>query len=202
MQVLLPYPNLRLSAHVLHRDDLSRQQAHAVEILMRLSGRGRSVGRRWFAPVLLWTGREPALLRYVDGVWRERRDRGMPLEGPSPASPEGAALYDLRRDWLTDPVVMPDWLGIEQMHSSHRAVLRATRPAWYAQFAWQEPPARSAWWPAQLPSVGERVLGPDGRVWWIAELADGGYDVILGRDRVRVTVREMRERVWQRVVGD
>ncbi len=202
MLVLLPFPNMRLSAHVLHRDDLSRQQSHVLEILMRLGGRGRRAGRRWFAPVLMWESCEPALLRYADGVWQERRDRGMPLEGPSPASPEGASVYDFPEDWRSRPAVMPDWVGIEQLHASHRAALLARRPAWYGQFGWSEPPVRSLWWPAQLVSVGDRVLGPDGRVWWVAEQTTDGYEMMLGVDRVRATRRDVRCRVWQRVVGD
>lgn len=202
MQVLLPYPNLRLSAHVLHRDELSRQHGEALEIIMRLGGRGRPGGRRWFAPVILWEGREPALLRYIDAIWREMRLREMPFDTPSPASPEGVEYWELNKDWLTAKVVMPDWLGMEQMHASHRAVLRARRPAWYGQFGWLEPPARAAWWPAQLVHVGERVLGPDGRVWWVAERTEGGYVMRLGRDEVVVSYRDVRDRTWQRVVGD
>lgn len=202
MQVLLPFPNLRLSAHVLHGDDLARQQAHSTEILMRLAGRGRSGGRRWFAPITLWAGCEPALLRYAEAVWLERMDRSMPVDDPSPASPDGVSVYGLAEDWLTDSVVMPDWLGIEQLHASHRAVLLARRPRWYQQFQWSERPGRVAWWPAQLPSVGERVLGPDGRVWWVAERVEGGHRVVLGHDTEIVPHQDMRCRLWQRVVGD
>jgi hypothetical protein len=200
MQVLLPYPNLRLSSHVLHRDDLSRQQSHALEILMRLAGRGRSSGRRFFAPVMLWEGHEPALLRYAEGVWRERCSRGIEVTDPSPASPAAEDAYGLPAGWRSDPARVPDWVGLEKLHASHRALLLARRPAWYAQFAWIEPAVRSAWWPAQMPSAGDRVLGPDGRIWWVERRTESGLSVFLGRERREVSSADVRTRVWQRVI--
>lgn len=38
-------------------------------------------------------------------------------------------------------LVYPEWIGDEDLHSSHRAALLYKDPEWYGQFGWDEKPA-------------------------------------------------------------
>lgn len=42
------------------------------------------------------------------------------------------------KEWTGDP---PSWLGREDFHSAHRAILLAKDPTYYVKFGWKEKPA-------------------------------------------------------------
>jgi hypothetical protein len=89
--------------------------------------------------VKMWRGYSIALLLYGDVMIAEWVRRGYK---------NNMLLWlDFHNFW--DEVLLPNWLGDERLHSSHRANLLRKDPEYYGQFGWTEEPTKGYFWPVE-----------------------------------------------------
>ena len=201
MNIWLPYPNMRLSVHVLDALTLGTQFGDALTILNMLSYSWCAVPLRSHSATLAWENHPQALMLYADYVHREILSRGYSYQLPSPRSADGLKLYSLARQWIVDRPKLPYWIGTPRIHASHRASLLLKDSEWYAQFAWSEVPENRPQWPAKIPRPGDAVSGPDGRVGVVSEMrSDGSMVVLVEGDTVAVEKSAVRRGEWRRCI--
>ena len=196
-----PYPNLRLSAHVLSPHTLGRQITQALQLLRAATGASVGTSTLYSPAYDLWRDTPAALMVYIDGLIHESELRGCSQGLPRPSSAEGRRVYDIPKTWRRETAQMPDWLGVEKLHASHRACLTAQDAEWYAQFAWDEPPRYDVFWPGRMPSVGDWLIPPDGgRAKMVCSFDEQRRPVVADAPGVMVPVerRDIRARRWIR----
>lgn len=198
MNTFLPYPNLRLSAHVLDARLLALQRRDCLQMIRTLAGRPSGGGWRWFPATTMWEGYEPALAVYGDCVIREIVSRGWRDNLVSPRSLEAASEWGIPEAWATGPWTVPDWLGVEKLHASHRAALLVRDKEWYSQFCWDEAPGVNYFWPGMLPTVGRHVHSEEEGVWLVMEAISGGYLCMQDGVTRTITISDVREKRWTR----
>lgn len=148
MQTFLPYPNFAVSAMCLDRARLGKQRVEARQIqtaVQKLDGLIPSdgpIGWGNHPAVTMWRGHVLALMLYGDCMIREWVRRG--YENTMPLM-----LARTTDDQVAIPagLVMPAWLGREDIHASHRSRLLMKDPEWYSQFGWTEEPGAEYVWP-------------------------------------------------------
>lgn len=130
MQTFLPYPDFRESARVLDYKRLGKQRVEARQIINTLV-----VGGRWsrHPAVLMWSNHLVALSAYHNAMIDEWVRRGYRNTMSHLAV---AAVYRL-----------PDFIGDEAFHASHRSNLLRKEPWHYSQFGWTESPDLPYVWP-------------------------------------------------------
>lgn len=137
MQTFLPYPSFIRSACVLDNKRLGNQRGETKQILITLFT-GRDAWKNHPA-VLMWKGYENSLCQYGIAVCSEWIMRG---------------FKDHQFEWFNSKIdffdlIVPPWLGLEQLHASHRSNLLRKDPKWYSQFGWTEPPYLPYYWPVK-----------------------------------------------------
>lgn len=147
MQTFLPYPCFQTSAWCLDYRRLGKQRVEAKQLLLAL---GIPVGGHipkqssWanHPAAKMWAGYEYALSlygHYICEAWRRRgyKDTLMP------------EFTEVMRSHQVNGIdlVMPDWLGDEAFHASHRSNLLRKDPDHYGQFGWAEPSDLPYVWP-------------------------------------------------------
>lgn len=162
--VWLPYPNLRLSVHVLDSQVLGVQISQCLHILSMIAGHREGGRNKYHSTTLSWYHNPSALALYTEYALDEMVLRGQDRGLPSPRSREGRKLYDFPAEWSEPDPEMPEWLGLERIHASHRAALLKKDRGWYSQFAWHEPPVLNLQWPGKMPRVGDSVVSKVGEV--------------------------------------
>jgi hypothetical protein len=131
MQTFLPYPDFKQSAVALDRKRLGKQR---VEVLQIFNALKRGGGWSNHPAVNMWRGFEDALLLYGREMCREWISRGykdtlLPrFEGP-------------------EHPPLPEWVGDEAFHSSHRYNLLRKDSVHYGRFNWTEGPDLPYKWP-------------------------------------------------------
>lgn len=149
MQTFLPYSDFRETAACLDNRRLGKQRVEAKQILIAL---GVTVGNhkgnpasRWrcHPAVMMWQGSEPALCVYAVDICNEWTGRGF----RDSLMTQFLDSYMTLRDAIPGPIKYPEWLGIEDFHSSHRSNLLRKDPDWYGQFEWSESPDAEYLWP-------------------------------------------------------
>ncbi|MGJ7440677.1 MSMEG_6728 family protein [Aquipuribacter sp. MA13-6] len=173
MQTFLPYPDERASAAVLDDRRLGKQRVETLQVLRALTW--HSYGWRNHPAVRMWRGFVPALVHYGVAVcdeWvsRGRADavRGSLLEFTGGVVPDPQRLHDLGQ--------RPPWLGLDELHRSHRSSLVRKDPEHYRPsfpdvpddlpYVW--PSAAFPRWPLRrggarpltVPAALERLGGP------------------------------------------
>lgn len=135
MQTFLPYADFARSAASLDQKRLGKQRVEAYQILLQLCGVKMidfpiwepRMGR-WNHPAMaMWAGHEVQLLEYIRACcdqWTSRGYRDTCLE-------KSSLVLELSRkpDW-TDEI--PDWIGNEDLHRSHRSNLMRKDLAYYS----------------------------------------------------------------------
>jgi hypothetical protein len=119
MQTFLPYESFSASATVLDRQRLGKQRVENLQILKALLD--PEYGWQNHPAVKMWRGYESALIEYQRAIcakWTNRGYRDSCLE-------KSLALG------ITGDVVLPPWLGNEQLHLSHRSNLLRKDPGFY-----------------------------------------------------------------------
>lgn len=147
MQTFLPYPSFRESSKSLDTKRLGKQRVEAKQILIALGfGVGEHEGNpnsRWrnHPAVRMWRGHEFYLADYSLAICDEWIKRG-----------HCDTLRDqfnflwirlaTSRAWNT-----PEWLGMPELHASHRSNLLRKLPSHYSGFGWTEPSDLDYVWP-------------------------------------------------------
>ena len=154
MQTFLPYESFEKSAQTLDWRRLGKQRVEGMQIINAITGKKRKDGKPYKGWInhpcsVMWKDYVPALKHYSNVIIQEWITRGYN---------NNMEFYD------TGKIIMPDWIGNEKFHSSHRANLLRKDFDYYSQFGWTENPERPyVWhdkeklWYEQQVGTGERV---------------------------------------------
>ncbi|MEV7605078.1 MSMEG_6728 family protein [Paenarthrobacter sp. NPDC089322] len=144
MQTFLPFADFRESAAALDTSRLGKQRVEALQVLRALVI--PEYGWQSHPAVRMWMGHVPALTMYGLAMADEWINRGHPDNtranitefAPQAAHPDYASK-----------IVMPPWLGYEELHVSHRSKLIGKDPKFYGplfpgteeklDYVWPEP---------------------------------------------------------------
>lgn len=133
MQTFLPYPDFAESARALDQRRLGKQRVEAMQIVRALTR--PAYGWKHHPAVLMWQGYEEALGSYAVEICREWRRRGHAdtcevkifddlAAAAVPIPPRSQRQLDAAR-------ALPDWIGNDDVHRSHRSALLRKDPEWY-----------------------------------------------------------------------
>ena len=154
MQTFLPHESFEKSAQVLDWRRLGKQRVEGMQIINAITGKTRKDGKPYKGWInhpcsVMWRDYAPALKHYTNVFIQEWINRGYN---------NNMEFYD------TGKIIMPDWIGNEKFHSSHRANLLRKDFDYYSQFGWTENPERPyVWhdkeklWYEQQVGTGERI---------------------------------------------
>ena len=154
MQTFLPHESFEKSAQTLDWRRLGKQRVEGMQIINAITGKKRKDGKPYKGWInhpcsVMWKDYVPALKHYTNVIIQEWITRGYN---------NNMEFYD------TGKIIMPDWIGNEKFHSSHRANLLRKDFDYYSQFGWTENPERPyVWhdkeklWYEQQVGTGERV---------------------------------------------
>lgn len=154
MQVFIPFASFSHSVAVLDRARLGKQRMECRQILaaLRAARHERAVGWSKHPATLAWSGYESALALYMTFCVNEWVARGYNNTIVTPYDEEFKLRpgedYHLTQD--ARDATLPHWLGDEELHASHRAVLLRKDPEFYNQYGWTEEPLESVIYPQPL----------------------------------------------------
>lgn len=136
MQTFLPYSDFVESAKVLDRQRLGKQRVETYQILRTLTG--VSSGWQNHPAVKMWRGYDQALADYGATICMEWIGRGYK-----------DSLLDKFIDHMSgnDFYKLPDWLGDDDLHLSHRSNLLRKLPDHYRQYFANDPDDLPYVWP-------------------------------------------------------
>lgn len=125
--IWVPYANLALCAHTFDDRDLFEQQ-YNVMYLLQMMGNQHIVTADWRKHYDAWKPYPRALLHYLHTMILEWDRRDYPplfdiIRTPAEAEENGIPEQALG-NWYDSP----EWLGWEELHSSHRAFMRDRTP--------------------------------------------------------------------------
>jgi hypothetical protein len=129
MQTFLPVADFDESARLLDSPRLGKQRVETLQVLRALE----LPDYGWVShPVVrMWRGRTAALVVYGRAMVREWRSRGFADSTDTliaEFAPETAAAT---QDELAAARLLPSWVGVEELHRSHRSNLLAKDPGFY-----------------------------------------------------------------------
>jgi hypothetical protein len=163
MQTFLPYPSFLATAHVLDRQRLGKQRVETLQILRALEL--PDYGWQNHPAVRMWRGRTPALVRYgLDcvRVWTGRGHADSTAEHMAEFAPW---VRELSQDDLRQESLLPNWLGDERLHRSHRSQLIAKDPEFYRPLFPETPVGLDYFWPEPDPVAAGSATQPDQYLW-------------------------------------
>lgn len=158
MQTFLPYPDFKESFRALDSKRLGKQRVEAFQILNAIMGRPRKDGRPYKGWLnhpcsVMWKDYVPALQMYYNEcveVWVERGFKNT-----------------MQYEEYVGDIVLPDWIGFEQFHSSHRANLLRKDLTYYSEHNWTENPDDPYLWLDDNKSWYQQIVGSKERVYLI-----------------------------------
>ncbi len=134
MQTFLPYADFERSARVLDAKRLGKQRVECLQVLRGLTVPG--YGWRHHPAVKMWSGSVEALGRYAFTCCEVWVEAGF---GDTCAASIGRELAEVgvtevrSQAELAEAGALPDWLGDEDFHRSHRSALVRKDPGTYRQ---------------------------------------------------------------------
>ena len=155
MQTFLPYKSFEESAKVLDWRRLGKQRVEGMQIINAIEQKPRKDGKPYkgwlnHPATVMWRPHVDLLKHYTNIIIQEWIDRGYN---------NNLKFYEVK--W---PIDLPNWLGYEPFHSSHRANLLRKDREYYSQFKWKENSEDPyVWrdvekkWYRQYVGTGERV---------------------------------------------
>lgn len=142
MQTFLAYPDFKKSMEVLDPKRLGNQVYREGITLLRGNWPNHPASK-------MWQGYYPALAAYLWAGVEELERRGKDYA-------ERPWWWEIIEHYEENPK-MPEWLGDERLHSSHRSALLFKDYKWYSQFNWSEEPigpkTPGSKWPYYWPSA-------------------------------------------------
>jgi hypothetical protein len=121
MQTFLPYANFEKSLSCLDNARLGKQRVEAMQILNYLTGKNPTSSWRNHVAVRMWEGYETALMYYHNlslVLWMNR------------GKVNNMAFYPIDED----DIIVPDWIGDEYFHRSHKCNLLRKDYEHYSKF--------------------------------------------------------------------
>lgn len=155
MITFLPVPDFQEVAQLLDNKRLGAQRVEARFILRCV----RNVGGRYIrflntGYVRMWVGFVEALAIYYNAIHAEWLRRGF-KEGISKVEQGVAGLEQ-------GDVDLPEWLGDQRLHATHRAALLCKDADHYGRFGWTEVPQVEYLWPQRRDDGGWDLVAPVG----------------------------------------
>lgn len=157
MQIFLPYSDFRKSLEVLDNKRLGKQRVETYQILSAITGRLKKDGtpyKGWLNHpcTVMWKNYVPALKMYLNysiDVWVSRGFNNT-----------------MEKDYFDEnDLVMPDFIGNERFHSSHRANLLKKEPDFYKKYNWRENPSDPYVWMDNEGKWYEQHSGAKGKIY-------------------------------------
>lgn len=139
MQTFLPYPSFEKSAKCLDYRRLGKQRIEAWQIYLALTE--KNYGWKNHPAVKMWSKYEEALLHYGLSICSEWRNRGFKDSMWIKFYREAFK----RANWR--PLKLPEFVGDQMFHASHRSNLLRKNYKYYKQFKWKEPRNLPYYWP-------------------------------------------------------
>ena len=152
MQTFLPYADFQESAHCLDRMRLGKQRVESYQILKVLLGFSKPNKKGIIAwsnhpAVKMWKGYEVALLWYTLAICKEWTDRNY----KDTIREKSLDLFHQKHydfdKLIYDNHEVPDWLGNQQFHDSHKSNLLRKNKEYYSRFEWSTPDDLPYIWP-------------------------------------------------------
>jgi hypothetical protein len=156
MQTFLPYASFTHSARCLDRKRLGKQRVETKQLLLALGvpvGDHQPTKSAWshHPAARMWRGHEVALAGYGMVMCCEWRSRGYRDTLFDQFVAVRQAIFDAAVVSRADILGwrLPNWLGYESFHASHRSNLLRKDYGHYCQFGWHEPSDLSYVWPVE-----------------------------------------------------
>lgn len=129
MQTFLPSPDFVESARILDPRRLGKQRVEAMQILKAITNQPRLDGKPYKGWVnhpcsIMWRNYPEALKLYANCMIEEWVKRGYK---------NTMELFSIDKT-----ILLPEWLGFEPLHSSHRSNLLKKESDFYQQYEWVE----------------------------------------------------------------
>lgn len=154
MQTFLPYPDFERSARALDRKRLGKQRVETIQVIRALTWPG--YGWSNHPAALMWRGFEEALGRYgitCCEVWTEL-GFGDTCALTMTTDLRAAGVDRLRtQSELAAANALPDWLGDDAVHRSHRSALVRKDPEHYRPLFPDVADDLPYVWPVRSPAV-------------------------------------------------
>jgi len=147
VQTFLPYNDFEASAFVLDNKRLGKQRVETFQILNAIRHVDKfgdplppATKRGWVTHpcTVMWRNYVPALALYGYIMTCEWIDRGY----NDTLLPKFQAVLD-----VGDPIVMPAWLGLQDLHVSHQSNLMRKHPDHYSKYFASVPDTLPYVWP-------------------------------------------------------
>ncbi|MFC5949296.1 MSMEG_6728 family protein [Pseudonocardia lutea] len=148
VQTFLPFPDFAASAKVLDDRRLGKQRVEALQILRAQIREG--YGWQHHPAVRMWRGYPEGIAAYALAICEEWVARGKAdtVADSVRADLEAAGLPPPRtQSELAAAGRLPDWLGDDRLHGSHRRVLVRKLPEHYAPLFPDDEPDPAYFWP-------------------------------------------------------
>jgi hypothetical protein len=148
MQTFLPYPDFAATAAVLDDKRLGKQRVEAMQVLRALTR--VTYGWKRHPAVRMWAGCPEGVAAYglvicAEWVGRGRADTCAATIGTDLAAaglPPPRAQAELAARWL-----LPEWIGDDRVHRSHRSALVRKNPEFYGPLFPDADPELPYVWP-------------------------------------------------------
>jgi hypothetical protein len=130
MQTFLPYPDFKKSLESLDNKRLGKQRVETYQLIAGLEGRLTLTGKAYSKSRInhpisqMFRNNIPALKQYLNDsidVWVARGKNNT-----------------MKKEVITEEIVMPVWFGDETFHKSHRANLLRKDAIYYGAHGWTD----------------------------------------------------------------
>ena len=130
MQTFLPYPDFKKSLESLDNKRLGKQRVETYQLIAGLEGRLTLTGKAYSKSRInhpisqMFRNNIPALKQYLNDsidVWVARGKNNT-----------------MKKEVITEEIVMPVWFGDETFHKSHRANLLRKDASYYGAHGWTD----------------------------------------------------------------
>lgn len=149
MQTFLPHADFQASADCLDPVRRWKGVLEARQLVGTL--RGKHKGWANHPAAKMWRGYEFALMEYHNTMYltvvREKTHRIRAFN-----------VYDLRHLAGGVPIEMPPWLGMSEVHDSHKSRLLQKDYAFYRRYGWSVPMDLEYFWPDPAERYGADSL--------------------------------------------
>ena len=155
MQTFLPFPDFAASVAALDGKRLGKQRVEALQIVRALTR--ETYGWKRHPAVRMWVGYAEGAAAYGIASCREWVARGA---ADTVAATIGVDLAEAglppvprTQEELARAGALPEWIGDERVHESHRAALVRKDPAYYGALFPDVDPELPYFWPGESATV-------------------------------------------------
>lgn len=152
MQTFLPYADFERSAKSLDYKRLGKQRVEAMQLIKAIENPD-TYGWQHHPITNMWRPYKVALKHYCNVINKEWIEQGYITSIPFYVSP------------FKEDFQMPDWLGYEPLHSSHRSNLLRKDINFYSKFKWSDNPESGYIWQDKQGLYYEQVVGSNQKIY-------------------------------------